>query len=228
LAPWFEIIAPRALKKCVATTIFKNKAQFLTPGVLSMLTSRARGTGPVLSPRRLMFPHFWISCFRRCPHVFYICGSIFFAPGSPFFHPGAITFWSICIPFLAQVNWMPLFIHVFNVFSAFPGNRVRHREHFFVHLVAKKLQRGFKFLIIFLTIFNYFGVQKRFDFASILTTFGAPRPPRDTMLRTPGVKKCDFLLDLRNPTKNMGQPKIIFHRQTKMELNFRNPKPKCE
>jgi hypothetical protein len=122
---------------------------------------------------------------------------------------------------------MPLFIHVFNVFSTFSGNSVGARGHFFAHLVAKKLQRGLQFLVIFLAIFDYFAVQKRFDFVAFLTTFGGPRPPRDTKLTTWGVKKCVFLLDLQNATKHIAKPKFIFHRQAEMELNFRNRKPKC-
>ena len=87
LAPWFEIIAPRALKKCVATTISKNKAHFLPPGVLSMVASRARSPGTLLSPRRHIFPDFWISCFRRCPYVFWFVVPYFSHRADQFFAP---------------------------------------------------------------------------------------------------------------------------------------------
>ena len=229
LAPWFEIIAPRALKKCVATTISKNKAHFLPPGVLSMVASRARSPGTFLSPRRHIFPDFWISCFRRCPYVFWFVVPYFFAHrADQFFRPGAIIFWSIWSPFLAQIDWMPLiFIHVFNVFLHFSGIALGPVNIFLSTWWPKSCNGGLIFDIFPHTFWLFWRPKN----GSILLHFWQHLGPRGplgySMLRTPGGKKCVFILDLRNPTKLMTQQKNIFHRQTEMELGFRNPKPKC-
>jgi hypothetical protein len=99
LATRFEIIDPRALKKCATPTIPKNKAHFLTPGVLSMVASRARNPGTTPSPRRRIFPYFWFLCFRRCPYIFWFLAPYFshradhfFTPEQPFFDQFAALF----------------------------------------------------------------------------------------------------------------------------------------
>ena len=116
---------------------------------------------------------------------------------------------------------MPIFIHVFNVFSAFYRNFAGARVPIFAHRVVKKLQKGFQVLVIFHAIFDYFGAKKRFDFVTFLTTFGGPRPPsgpREPTTR--GVKKCVFLLGLRNAKKKHGPAKIVFSPPNENGIGF--------